>query len=166
MEGMMRRVLLVVVVVFVLMQLVPLDRSNPPATGAIEAPDEVRTVLETSCFDCHSYATDWPWYAWVAPVSYLVVHDVDEAREHLNFSAWTRYDGSERRKLAEEILDETHEGEMPLAMYTLMHPGTKLSADDQAVLDAYFGAMATGAWPAEPPPAVSGTDEGGVGSGR
>jgi len=149
----MRRVIIVLVVLFVLLQLVPLDRDNPPAAGPIEATSDVRRVLETSCFDCHSHATDWPWYAWVAPVSFLVVHDVEEAREHLNFSTWSAYDDDERRELAEDILEETREGEMPLAMYTLMHPGTKLSADDQAVLDRYFGAIAEGtdAAAAEPP---------------
>ncbi len=161
----MRRVVIWVVVLFVLLQLVPLDRTNPPVTGAIEAPADVRRVLETSCFDCHSNATDWPWYAWVAPASFLVVHDVEEAREHLNFSTWSAYDDSTRRRLAEDILEETREGEMPLAMYTLMHPGTKLSADDQAVLDAYFGAMATAARPAEPTPAGSGAGDGEVDAG-
>ena len=128
--------------------------------------ERVRRVLETSCFDCHSHATDWPWYAWVAPASYLVVHDVEEAREHLNFSTWSVYDDAKRRRLAEDILEETREGEMPLAMYTLMHPGTKLSADDQAVLDAYFGAMATAPRPAESSPVGSGTAEEEVDPGR
>jgi hypothetical protein len=150
----MRRILIAFVVVFIVMQLVPLDRDNPPLAGPIEAPPDVRRVLETSCFDCHSHATDWPWYSWVAPVSFLVVHDVDEAREHLNFSTWAAYDDDERRELAEEIVEETREGEMPLRMYTLMHPGTKLSVGDQAVLDAYFGAIAEGADTAAPAPAA------------
>lgn len=151
----MRRVLIAVAVVFILIQLVPLDRANPPAAGPIEAPPEVRQVLEASCFDCHSHATDWPWYAWVAPVSFLVVHDVEEAREHLNFSTWAAYDDGERRELAEEIVEETREGEMPLPMYTLMHRDARLSPGDQAVLDAYFGAIAEGADAASAEPPVS-----------
>jgi hypothetical protein len=150
----MRRVLIAVVVVFILIQLVPLDRGNPPAAAPIEAPPEVRRVLEASCFDCHSHATRWPWYAWVAPVSFLVVHDVDEAREHLNFSTWEAYPADERRELAEEIVEETREGEMPLPMYTFMHRDARLSPGDEAVLEGYFGAMAEGADAASPPPAA------------
>ncbi len=81
------KISLTVVFVLALAQLVPLDRTNPPVDGEAPASGEVREVLRRSCYDCHSHETRWPWYAHVAPVSWWVVHDVHEAREHLNFSA-------------------------------------------------------------------------------
>ncbi len=71
------------VVVLVATQLVPVDRSNPSVAADFDGPSEVATVLRASCYDCHSHETTWPWYSRVAPVSWLIAHDVEEARGHL-----------------------------------------------------------------------------------
>ena len=68
-----------VVVLFGLIQLVPVQRTNPPVVA--EPPwdsPETRALAVRACFDCHSNETVWPWYAYVAPVSWLVAHDTDE----------------------------------------------------------------------------------------
>src|SRR3990172_10477480 len=111
----------------VLAQLVPVSRTNPPVEQEVDAPPDARAVLERSCYDCHSHATRWPWYAWVAPVSWLVAHDVSEAREHLNFSTWGRYDAEERGENLEEIAEMLEEGEMPPWFYLPLHPHARLS---------------------------------------
>jgi len=118
-------------VVFVAMQLVPVERSNPPVTADFDGPPEVAQVLRASCYDCHSNESKWPWYSRVAPTSWLVAHDVEEAREHLNFSHWARLDEGRRRKLAEEIWEEVEEGEMPLKIYLVAHSDARL--DDAAM---------------------------------
>lgn len=113
-------------VVFLGIQVVPAERSNPPITADFDGPQEVARVLRTSCYDCHSNESSWPWYSRVAPASWLVAHDVKEAREHLNFSAWGSLDEDRRRKLAEEIWEEVEEGEMPLKAYLLAHSEARL----------------------------------------
>lgn len=115
-----------VAVVFLAIQLVPVERSNPPVTADFDGPPEVAQVLRTSCYDCHSNESSWPWYSRVAPASWLVAHDVEEAREHLNFSAWASLEEGRRRKLAEEIWEEVEEGEMPLKAYLLAHSEARL----------------------------------------
>jgi hypothetical protein len=70
----------------ILIQLIPIRRDNPPATGSVAAPPEVMSILRRSCYDCHSNETIWPWYSRVAPVSWLVARDVHEGRRHVNFS--------------------------------------------------------------------------------
>ncbi|MCZ6781905.1 MAG: heme-binding domain-containing protein, partial [Proteobacteria bacterium] len=100
--------------VLVVAQLIPLTRDNPPVETEAPASAELRELLRRSCYDCHSHETRWPWYAHLAPVSWLVVYDVHEAREHLNFSAWNRYDRVEQREKIEEVWEEVEEGEMPL----------------------------------------------------
>jgi len=122
------------VVVLIAIQLVPVDRSNPPVVADFDGPAAVATVLETSCYDCHSHQTTWPWYSRVAPVSWLVAHDVEEARSHLNFSLWGSYDGKRQERLAEEIWEEVEDGEMPLAGYLLAHPDARLDEADKATL--------------------------------
>jgi hypothetical protein len=106
----------------------------------VDAPPQVRTVLEESCYDCHSHATRWPWYAWVAPASWLVAYDVTQGREHLNFSTWGRYDPEEREENLEEIAEMVEEGEMPLWYYLPLHPDARLTDADLAALRAWTGA--------------------------
>ena len=85
-----KMVLVFAVVLFVAIQLVPVDRSNPPVEADLEAPEAVTAVLRTACYDCHSNETHWPWYSYVAPVSWLVAHDVEEARSEFSFSRWEK----------------------------------------------------------------------------
>ena len=122
-------------------QFVPVDRSNPPVQLEVQAPIAVREVLERSCFDCHSNRTRWPWYSRIAPVSWLVAHDVEEGREHLNFSEWNRLDESERREAREEVWEEVEEGEMPLWFYVPLHPEARLSPEDRTLLRRWATAL-------------------------
>jgi len=131
------------VVIFSLAQLVPVDRSNPPVTEEVAAPPNVKELLRKACYDCHSNETVWPWYAYVAPVSWLVAHDVDEARGHLNFSTWDRQAASPKlAKHLEELVEMVREGEMPLWYYVPMHPAADLSSEDKAVITAWASGLA------------------------
>ncbi len=122
------------VVLFVVFQFVPVERSNPPVESDIPAPADVKVILKRSCYECHSHETAWPWYSYVAPVSWLVAHDVEEAREEMNFSTWDRYSDKKKRKKKHECWEEVEEGEMPLWFYLPLHPEARLSADDRKVL--------------------------------
>ena len=124
-----------------LIQLVPVDRSNPPVEAEVPAPPAVREILRTSCYDCHSNESTWPWYAYVAPVSWLVAHDVEEAREHLNFSTWNDYDEEERTELLEEVWEEVEDGEMPLWFYVPLHPEAELSEQQKSLLHGWVEDM-------------------------
>jgi Haem-binding domain len=118
----------------IVMQLVPVSRTNPPVEGDIAAPEPVAGLLRTACYDCHSNETVWPWYSRVAPVKFLVVHDVDEGREHLNFSTWNRLDARHRDEALEHLVDEVSEGKMPLPIYLPAHPEARLSETDRAAI--------------------------------
>ena len=73
-------------------QLVPVERTNPPVESEVAAPPAARAVLRRACYDCHSHETRGPWYAQVAPISWLVANDVQEGRRELNCSQWQRRD--------------------------------------------------------------------------
>jgi hypothetical protein len=133
----MRKALVALAVLAIAMQLVPIDRTNPPVEEETPAPAPVRAILERSCYDCHSHETRWPWYAWVAPASWLVAYDVSEARDHLNFSAWNRVRPAKRAEKLEEVWEEVDHGHMPLWYYLLLHPGTRLSDADREALRAW-----------------------------
>ena len=114
---------------FLAIQLVPYgrDRVNPPVKT--EPPWDsaaTRTLAKQACFDCHSNETQWPAYSRVAPVSWLVQHDVAEGRAALNFSEWSR-----PQEEATEAPKEVLEREMPPRTYQLMHAHARLSAVDR-----------------------------------
>jgi len=118
----------------VVAQLVPYGRDHDnPAVVVEPAWDRptTRALAERACFDCHSNQTTWPWYSHVAPVSWLVQRHVDEGREVLNFSDWSR-GYHEADDAAEAVL----EGDMPPKSYTLLHPNARLSAAERRDLAA------------------------------
>jgi len=133
-------VLLVLLLAFGAIQLVPVERTNPPVTAEIAAPPEVAAVIERCCYDCHSNETAWPWYAYVAPASWLVADDVHEGRRHMNFSEWGGYDARRQDRMRGDIWDEVSADEMPPGNYLLMHSSARLTDADRAVLRAWTGA--------------------------
>ena len=133
------KIILILVILGVAIQLVPIDRTNPPVTGELAAPPELHGILRRACYDCHSNETVWPWYSRVAPVSWLVASDVYEGREHLNFSIWNEYPDERRTKLRMEISKEVREAEMPPFQYVPAHPEAKLSEGDKGVIHAWAG---------------------------
>ncbi|NQV29578.1 MAG: heme-binding domain-containing protein [Candidatus Marinimicrobia bacterium] len=124
-------ILIVIVGFFVVLQLIPLNQFNPPVIQTVNAPADIQMILKTSCYDCHSNETVWPWYSKIAPASFLITRDVVEGRKHLNFSDFSEMDAFDSTDLAEEIIEMLEEGKMPLPPYLLLHPDARLS-DDQS----------------------------------
>ena len=130
----MKKILLtllsVLIVGFMLIQLIPYGRvhTNPPVVA--EPPwdsPQTRAYFMLACGDCHSNETVWPWYSSIAPISWLVQHDVDEGREYLNVSEW-----GTREFEAEEAAEVYKEGEMPPIQYYPTHPEARLSAAERS----------------------------------
>lgn len=130
------------VVLLVLIQLVPYGRpgSNPPVQREPrwDSP-RTRELAVRACFDCHSNETRYPWYANVAPVSWLLRRHIDEARSNLNFSEW-----DQPQRSAFEAAREVEEGNMPLPMYVPLHPEAKLTDAEKQELIRGIRATITG----------------------
>ncbi len=115
-----------------LAQFVPYgrDHTNPPVTAEPSWNSaRTRELFFIACKDCHSNETHWPWYASVAPASWLVYSDVAEGRSKFNVSRW-----GQGRQEAEEAAGLVREGEMPLWFYLPAHPEARLSAADKQEL--------------------------------
>ena len=139
MKKIVRNVVIAVVVILVLIQLIPINRTNPAVTREVQwNSPETRALAQRACFDCHSNETTWPWYSYVAPVSLRVASHVREGREHLNFSEWDQPNSD-----AHEIVENIERGDMPLWDYLLMHAEAKLSAkEQQALIDGLQATLA------------------------
>ncbi len=103
-----------------------------------KASPEIENLLQQSCYDCHSYTVHYPWYSYVAPVSWWVKHHVNEGLGELNLSTWNNYSAKKREHKLKEMIEEIEEGEMPLSSYTLIHANAKLTATQKAQLVAWL----------------------------
>jgi hypothetical protein len=120
------------IAVFLLIQLVPYGHvyTNPPLVREPkwDSP-QTRELAKRACFDCHSNETIYPWYSYVAPVSWLLRSDIDKGRNIFNFSDWQPYP-----ELAGEMTDYINRGAMPPSRYTLIHSTARLTPAEKQQL--------------------------------
>ena len=90
----------------------------------------ITKIVGNSCKNCHSEKTEWPWYSYVAPMSWLIEGDVYNARRHMNLSHWDDYDIDKKQGLLSEIAVMVRNRKMPLPRYLVLHPEAKLSDAD------------------------------------
>ena len=89
------------------------------------APRQVAILLTTSCYDCHSNHTNYPWYNRFAPVSWFLGNHINRGKDALNLSNWGTLQKQERIGILADICDEIESGSMPLKSYLLVHRGAK-----------------------------------------
>lgn len=117
-----------VIILLLLIQGVPYGRnhdSRPIIRELTWDTPGTRIMAKRACFDCHSYETTWPWYSQIAPISWLVQHDVDDGLRKLNFSDWRS--GARKGEHPDKIENEIKHDEMPPLLYRLAHPESRLS---------------------------------------
>jgi len=128
-----------VLAVFIAIQFVPkeLPENDSDLSNDIiqvtETTEDVKIILQRSCYDCHSNQTTYPWYSYIAPVSWLVAKDTRHGREELNFSEWEALSKRKKIKALNDIAEEVEEKKMPLDIYTIVHKDAVLS-DDEIIL--------------------------------
>lgn len=120
-------------ILFVIAQFFRPDLSNPPIGqgqdlgSAVNVPEDVHSILQRSCNDCHSNNTAYPWYSQISPMSWWLKGHIDDGRRELNFSEWGTYSVQKRAKKLEEICEQVEAREMPLPSYTWVHRDAPLS---------------------------------------
>jgi hypothetical protein len=134
----MKRVIWIsIIIILIAIQLIPVNRPernddlSQDLIANNQLPGNISRILKTSCYDCHSNQTNYPWYAYVAPVSFLVARDVNEGREELNFSEWEMRDKSKKAKALDEMAEEVEEGEMPMKIYLITHADAGLTDQER-----------------------------------
>jgi len=133
-------ILLALAVIFIAIQFIPggLPENKPEDERSIVHSDLVTenelTQLRTSCFDCHSNQTSFPWYSKLAPTSWWLAGHINDGKSHLNFSEWDDYSRREKIGLLEDIKEEVDAGEMPLKSYLIVHRDARLNADEVSAL--------------------------------
>jgi hypothetical protein len=102
----------------------------------METTDAVTAIVERSCRNCHSEQTRWPWYSYIAPMSWMIEKDVHDARLHMNLSRWQDYPADKQVEILARLGAEVRNHQMPRPRYVSLHPEAKLSeADIQQLYD-------------------------------
>ena len=121
-----------IIVILVGIQLIPVNRTNPAITRTIKwDTPATQELVQRACYDCHSNETTWPWYGYVAPISWRLADHINEGRDRLNFSAWDQPNTE-----IDEVVESIEDNSMPLWDFLLMHPEAKLTATAKATLIA------------------------------
>lgn len=137
-------VFIALAVLLVGIQIIPVDRVNPPADPAqdyiniAKPPTAVATILKEACYDCHSHSTTYPWYAYIAPVSFWIKGHINDGRRHLNFATWGTYEGGRKARKLGECADEVESKGMPENFYTWMHASARLTDAQREELTTWF----------------------------
>jgi len=103
------------------------EKSPNDITNKYAVPASVQEIMKTSCTDCHSNNTVYPWYANIQPVAWWLADHVNEGKRELNFSEFSSYSPKKAHHKLEEVIEMVKEGEMPLQSYTIIHQNAKLS---------------------------------------
>ena len=133
-------ILLILLIVFVVIQFVRPDMTNPPTNPAhtidsvVTVTPQVEAILQRSCDDCHDNDTRWPWYAQVSPVSWLLRSDVTNAKKNFSLPEFATYSKKKQARKLQQVYDQVTKGDMPLWYYLPLHPAAKLSDADRQTL--------------------------------
>lgn len=140
----MKKVLVVILVAFIILQFFPIDKTNPAPTPGMDflkikhVKPEIAQLINTSCYDCHSNETRYPWYSNFAPASWFLKNHINEGRKHLNFSTFATYEPKIQAQKLQECTEMLEKREMPLESYFVGHQDAKLTDAQRKILIDYF----------------------------
>jgi hypothetical protein len=145
----MKKVLLVLLVILVIIQFIHPGKNSSSQDAMLFndiskkyiVPENVHEILKTSCYDCHSNNTVYPWYSKIQPVDWWLTNHINEGKREVNFSEFATYGIGRQYKKLEEIMEQVKEDEMPLSSYTLIHKNAILSTDKKQALAAWGTAL-------------------------
>lgn len=145
----MKKILIALLVVLVVLQFFQIDKTNPAVDESKDflktqnTPEEIALIIKTSCYDCHSNESKYPWYSNVQPAGWFLKDHIDEGRRELNFSTFTDYELKRQDHKLEECIEYIEKDEMPLGSYTLVHREAALTEAQKNILIDYFKSVRT-----------------------
>ncbi len=126
--------------VFVGLQFIRPELPEAPITGDLNAPEPVKQILRTACYNCHSNETHVPWFDRIVPAYWVVVKDVKQGRQKLNFSAFDGLPAARQRGALFEAVNQIQLGAMPPKNYEIVHPESRIAPQQLDILRQYLTA--------------------------
>ncbi len=142
---MLKKIIYVLLIILVVIQFIHpkknIDTSaaaiNNDISKAFPVPDNVQTILKTSCYDCHSNNTKYPWYSKIQPVAWWLNNHIEDGKGEVNFNEFASYSLRKQYKKFDEIIKQVKEDEMPLSTYTLIHKNAVLDNNQKLALSGW-----------------------------
>lgn len=134
---MIRKILIAIAILLMAIQFFKPEKNIAvsPSSNAIDRhyaiPKEIAGLLRTSCYDCHSNNTVYPWYSSIQPFAWWQQNHVIDGKKELNFDEFSSYDVKRKKHKLDEVVEVIQEDEMPLGSYTLIHRNAVLSPQDK-----------------------------------
>ena len=144
----LKKILIALLLIFLVMQVFRIKKDNPPVIAEQDfihiynPPKDIRQIIESACYDCHSNATEYPWYSNVAPISWWLKDHINQGREEMNFSEWATFKEKKKARRIKQCAELVEEEEMPLPSYTWIHEDARLDAEQRAKLAQWFEGLA------------------------
>ena len=131
---MIRKILFALVIIFISIQFIRPPRNSGIADGptdlmhTVHTPDTIAHILKTSCYDCHSNQTVYPWYVNINPVGLWMRSHIIDGKRAINFSDLSAFSKKKLDHRMGDIKEEVEKGDMPLDSYTFIHGYAKLDS--------------------------------------
>ncbi|QXP58823.1 heme-binding domain-containing protein [Olleya sp. HaHaR_3_96] len=135
-----KNIVLVLMVAFVGIQFIPTKRNHSdtvPITDFMlvnQVPNNIKSMLQVSCYDCHSNNTNYPWYNKIQPVAWFLEDHVKEGKSELNFSEWDALSNRRKASKLRSIIKQIESNEMPLYSYILTHTDAVFSEEETVTI--------------------------------
>ena len=140
----LKKILLAFLILFIGIQFIRPVRNESgqvlttDITNTFNMPDSVLSVLKTSCYDCHSNNTNYPWYSNIQPVAWLLDSDVKNGKDNLNFSDFGSYTKRRQQSKLRSIVSQIQDNKMPISNYTTMHKNAVLTTRNKALITSWL----------------------------
>lgn len=147
MKSLSSKILLGLALLLIVLQFFGPDTSVPEYDGSKDfltihqPPQKISAIIQSACYDCHSYQTNYPWYSSIVPVSWWLQDHIDEGRDEFNLSLWADYPAERADHKLEEAVELVDEEEMPLPSYTWIHSDARLSDQERRELSEWFTSL-------------------------
>ena len=143
MKRVFKIILLVLLILLIIIQFIKPAKNEGEEIAAEQittkhtVPKNVQQILKTSCYDCHSNTTKYPWYSRVQPIAWFLNDHIVEGKRELNFSTFSTSPAARRYKKFKEIDEQVKKGEMPLESYVLIHGDAVLTPQQKTELETW-----------------------------
>lgn len=132
-----KRAIQFLVILFLLIQLYRPNKNNyeyEPTNDFLEihnAPEDIKTLIKNSCYDCHSNYTNYDWYDNIAPISWWVDSTIEKGKVSINLSEWEQTDAQKRLSFLSASVFDIETNRMPTAQYLKMKPSARLAQEEK-----------------------------------
>lgn len=136
-----------VLVVLLGIQFIPIQHNSVNSISPSDfvemykPPLKISEIIQTSCYDCHSNQTKYPWYSKIQPIGLILQNHILEGKSELNFSEFGDLSKRMKRTKLKSMISQIEDDKMPLLSYTFLHKDAILSQPTKVLISNYLDSL-------------------------